>query len=61
MGWKMGQWVNFGKVHFVIPNRAESPGRNPLFAGQTADSLRDKNAPRNNRFQTDALSKMEIG
>jgi hypothetical protein len=33
----MGQWVNFGKVHFVIPNRAESPVRNPLFAGQTTE------------------------
>ena len=29
-------------IHFVIPNRAESPVRNLLFAGQTSDSSRHK-------------------
>jgi len=37
--------------HFVIPNRAEGPVRNLLFAGQTADSSRDETALRNDRFQ----------
>jgi len=43
------------KFHFVIPNRAESPVRNLLFDGQTADSSRDKAALRNDNFQTDPL------
>jgi len=43
------------KFHFVIPNRAESPVRNRLFAGQTADSSRDMAALRNDNFQTDPL------
>jgi hypothetical protein len=29
-------------IHLVIPNRAESPVRNLLFAGQTSDSSRHK-------------------
>jgi hypothetical protein len=39
------------KFHFVIPNRAESPVRNLLFAGQTAGSSRNKTAPRNDTFK----------
>jgi hypothetical protein len=45
----------FEQTHLVIPNRAESPVRNLLFAGQTADSSRDKTALRNDNFQTDPL------
>jgi len=38
------------KVRFVIPNRAESPVRNLLFAGRNKDSLRDENALMKTRF-----------
>jgi hypothetical protein len=43
--------VSLSKVHFVIPNWAESPVRNLLFPGQKADSSRDKTALRNDNIQ----------
>jgi len=43
------------QIHLVIQNRAESPVRSLLFAGQTADSSRDKTALRNDNFRSDPL------